>query len=906
MMLERELYGSECKGPAAVQKMIRSTPEFSQKAVFGESDSLNLAILSQMDARVDLDKEDSDSAYFDALIRYASLASELAVLVVINGLINDKDRLRYKYLYDAIRVDSPGGWQGIIDSILTGPAGQFLHPGIQAMTRDLSERVSSGWQTEAVRSMAQVLSTAENEPLFEQKKASGRDWIRLVSELRNKQLSHGFPTPAIRKLVVGELERSVRLFLENLGFFNRLECAFLSQNLSGKYRVSPVSADAPSFSYLKSERSHKFQNGIYMWLGEPVRMHLIETNVDLSDFWIPNGNYRNKSYELYSFATSNRRREGSELFEDPPGRLASSETEGAGEVRLLGKSITNLPLTPDHYVERNALETELAGRLSDDYTRIITLNGRGGIGKTSLALTVLHDVAHSESFDLILWFSARDIDLTDVGPKPVRPQAISENDIATRYFNLLGDAVAKGDAVPGFEKILSCCPDGKALFVFDNFETVQNPGQLYAWLDLHLRLPNKVLITTRLRQAFKGDYQIDVNGMSEPESELLVDTAAKVLSVETLITDAYRGEIVREADGHPYVLKILVSAVKKAGRAVKVERLVAGAGDILTALFERTYINLSLPAQRMFLTLCSWRSVVPRVALEAVTLRSANDRIDVTAAIDELVNSSLIEIPLADREADEQIAVPLTAIIFGQKKLAVSPLQATVQADSQLLQMLGASASKNDTNVSRRFDRLLNNIDSRLAIAGVQDYNKFAGILEYIAGSHSSVRLRFARISELYGGSDRLKLAKEQLLKAVEDCKDDESADCWRAYVDFARRNRLRMDEVHGLVQLASQGDAEFFDISEAANRLNTVLSEDKSILDVDERRVVIHRLAALLTSRIEGEGDARDFSRLAWLHLNIDETADATMIVRSAFGRWPDNEYLKNLAKKLEVESLS
>ena len=36
---------------------------------------------------------------------------------------------------------------------------------------------------------------------------------------------------------------------------------------------------------------------------------------------------------------------------------------------------------------------------------------------------------------------------------------------------------------------------GPILFVFDNFETVQNPPELFTWLDTYIRLPNKILIT---------------------------------------------------------------------------------------------------------------------------------------------------------------------------------------------------------------------------------------------------------------------------------------------------------------------------------------------------------------------------------------------------------------------------
>jgi hypothetical protein len=60
------------------------------------------------------------------------------------------------------------------------------------------------------------------------------------------------------------------------------------------------------------------------------------------------------------------------------------------------------------------------------------LVGRGGIGKTCLALKVLHQLAHStkERFIGIVWLSARDIDLLPQGPKLVKPAVLTTKDIA--------------------------------------------------------------------------------------------------------------------------------------------------------------------------------------------------------------------------------------------------------------------------------------------------------------------------------------------------------------------------------------------------------------------------------------------------------------------------------------------
>ena len=77
------------------------------------------------------------------------------------------------------------------------------------------------------------------------------------------------------------------------------------------------------------------------------------------------------------------------------------------------------------------------------------------------------------------------------------------------------------------------------MFVLDNFETVQNPADVFAWIDTHVRPPNKVLITTRIRD-FQGDYAIPIGGMNEEQARALVDQHAHRLGIDGLLTPSTR------------------------------------------------------------------------------------------------------------------------------------------------------------------------------------------------------------------------------------------------------------------------------------------------------------------------------------------------------------------------------
>lgn len=119
------------------------------------------------------------------------------------------------------------------------------------------------------------------------------------------------------------------------------------------------------------------------------------------------------------------------------GRLPPSETEGPPELDARGKCFTNIPDRAKDYIARPTLESELRELLLDDKRPVVTLVGRGGIGKTSLALQALHEICDSGRYKLIVWLSARDVDLQLSGPKPVRPSVLSPEDMSDLYRDAL-------------------------------------------------------------------------------------------------------------------------------------------------------------------------------------------------------------------------------------------------------------------------------------------------------------------------------------------------------------------------------------------------------------------------------------------------------------------------------------
>lgn len=655
---------------------------------------------------------------------------------------------------------------------------------------------------------------------------------------------------------------------------------------------------------MRKSKSENFDNGVYVFFETPYLVELAHSEIEASDFFLANGGYTEKKHEFISYITGARFYQDSTTYHHPTTALPQSETEGAHSLDIIDECFTNIPQLPNEIIPRPKLEEELIALLRDERHEIITLVGRGGIGKTTLSLKVLNRLASYDRFSMIVWFSARDIELTSKGPKQVRPFILDIKDISKEFTNLMQPKEVKQpkfDHIAFLSDALTCNDIGPTLFVLDNFETVSNPLEFYKWLDTYIRPPNKILITTRFRN-FKGDYPIDVHGMNESECLELIDITSQQLGINELITKNYAGDLVKECDGHPYVLKILLGEVAKEKTLVKVARIMAGQEEILTALFERTYNHLPPAAQRIFFTLANWNSAIPLVAIQAVLLQLKNERIDVIDAIDTLSKSSFIEIINSEYNGQEFIHIPLVAATFGKSKLQASPYHAAVDIDTKLLHQFGAATRKSVTHgIEPHVKRFMTFVASKVE-EDRSSLSEYLQILEIIAHKHPPTWLRIAALYDEIGTRSTLNSAKAAIRQYLEYSGSTEDIRPWRLLAGYCRKSDDLLGEIHALVKLAHLEDVELREISTYANRLNSLFADSPIDIEPDEKIILIEQMADALEARI-GEGDATDRSRLAWLCLHLHDRERAHRHVNEGLALNPENSHCLNLQARLNKQ---
>jgi predicted ATPase/class 3 adenylate cyclase len=195
-----------------------------------------------------------------------------------------------------------------------------------------------------------------------------------------------------------------------------------------------------------------------------------------------------------------------------PERICQLDVDGLQvefpPIRSLDRSPNNLPTQLTSFVGRDADLREAAGLL--EATRLLTLTGPGGTGKTRLSLQLAADVA--DGFADGVWF---------VALEPVRDPAF----VASRIADALNLAETAGRSAR--DLVVEWLAERHALLVLDNFEQVIEGAPLVA--DLLRSCPRlSVIATSRAALRVSGEQEYPVPGLPVPRDILALSELEKL------------------------------------------------------------------------------------------------------------------------------------------------------------------------------------------------------------------------------------------------------------------------------------------------------------------------------------------------------------------------------------------
>jgi predicted ATPase/DNA-binding winged helix-turn-helix (wHTH) protein len=277
-----------------------------------------------------------------------------------------------------------------------------------------------------------------------------------------------------------------------------------------------------------------------------------------------------------------------------------------------------------------------------DRSRIVTLLGPGGVGKTRLAVEAV--LARDAAAPVECCF----VDLTKVRAAELVPHLV------VRELGIRGDAGS--DAVAVIEEALRGRP---FLLVLDNFEHVVEAAEFVA--DVVRAAPGlHVLVTSRARLRLVGEHVFDVSPLSVDARDGLGDAVALFAQAATAVDGTFRLEpnladvvsICRTVDGLPLAIELAAGHVRTLPPSLLRTRLGARLGSpgaaardaparqqTVPATIDWSLQLLGSPEQRLFTRLGVFSGPVPLEAVEAVC---GDHRLEVVEALSRLVDQSLV------------------------------------------------------------------------------------------------------------------------------------------------------------------------------------------------------------------------------------------------------------------------
>jgi formylglycine-generating enzyme required for sulfatase activity len=275
----------------------------------------------------------------------------------------------------------------------------------------------------------------------------------------------------------------------------------------------------------------------------------------------------------------------------------------------------------------------------DERVALVSIDGIGGIGKTTLALEVAHQLLDERAFQAIVWATAKKRSLGALGINEERPDFTSLDEL----IGIIARVLWKASSDAKFAVIRQMLAESRSLVVVDNFETVQD-AKVFEFLR---KIPgnSKALVTNRHRPAAQirgGEIVLPLKGMEREDAFQLLRRAGRTIPPPLSDADELLlGRIYEQAYGNPLAMEWFVAQIER-GQSIRrvLEHLgQPRANDLYEFIFQDSYSALSEKAKKALWAMAATdgSTVEDQICYVAELAPGEFERV-----VDELIGASLV------------------------------------------------------------------------------------------------------------------------------------------------------------------------------------------------------------------------------------------------------------------------
>ena len=381
--------------------------------------------------------------------------------------------------------------------------------------------------------------------------------------------------------------------------------------------------------------------------------------------------------------------------------------------------------------------------------------------------------------------------------------------------------------------------------------------------------------------------------MDPTEARELLIGVGRALGREDLFTEDVIAKIYDFTEGYAYAMRLIAAEVATVGGFVSPKHVVSRNEDILDAVFERSYSQLSDSGRVVFLTIANWRSILSELAL--LTVLGVRD-IEVAAGLTECVRFALVEEgQLADGEPCYW--APQLARAFGTRKLRGDPSALTIRSDLEALRAFGVIpiASTDVPSQDDVVEGFVSHCLSQARTGTAESVQHFDGLLERVAERWPAVWLSLIEFRS------RAKLPNERITEATQRAVEElpGSREAWVARLRHARRLGNDDIAVAAQIELAELDPTDLTELSNAASSLIEYVTRHKEEIPRSRR----HSYVNVVRDHMVAAADALTptaLGKLAWLFLLEGDEGNSWRYANLGLQRNPAHQGCQKLIDRL------